>query len=118
MHRYYTSQYHAPEEAKGDPYSEKADIYALGNVIRFLILGVRPFQAISSPDEVFEKIADGESIYLPEKYETSEDPMYVALVDMMHRCHNLDPEKRPNAKDVVRYFDDVLFIFKDSTAWD
>ena len=85
--------FYAPEEWQN--YSEKVDIYALGGIIHYLLVGHGPTDLLE-PKE------------LEQLYTSNDDPLIQALLTVTRKCHYVDPRERPHAKDIVRYLNSVL----------
>ena len=95
--------FYAPEEVMGLPLSEKVDLYALGAIIHYILLGYRPFKSLKS-DEVFDSIERGTIPKLPPGYISNDDPLLQALLTVMTKCYEFDQERaRPHAKDIVKF---------------
>jgi len=54
-----TATYMAPEQARGEPADQRADVFALGGVLYFLLTGHAPFEAASS-EAALERAKRGE----------------------------------------------------------
>eukprot|EP00571_Detonula_confervacea_P003372 CAMPEP_0172327398 /NCGR_PEP_ID=MMETSP1058-20130122/59472_1 /TAXON_ID=83371 /ORGANISM="Detonula confervacea, Strain CCMP 353" /LENGTH=356 /DNA_ID=CAMNT_0013044435 /DNA_START=376 /DNA_END=1446 /DNA_ORIENTATION=- len=107
-HMGHQNYYDSPEElTKAAPLSEKVDIYALGSVIYYIVVGRDPSKKLEGNDLV-ERVVGGIPPELPKKYSSSEDPIVNTLVKIMNTCHQKDPKERPNARDIVRDLDTLL----------
>jgi serine/threonine protein kinase len=85
--------YMAPELLQGAPYSKATDIYALGMVMWELSAGEPPFNDREHDADLILAICDGER---PQIVEGTPD----CWVQLMTRCWDSDPTKRPTAEDV------------------
>jgi serine/threonine protein kinase len=83
----------APELLKGYPYSEKTDVYAFGIIL---------FQLSSGSTSVQKDYLGCPSI--PQAWATRE----LALVELIKKCCEASPEKRPTFKEIV---DSLIHIF-------
>ncbi len=54
-----TLSYMAPEQARGEPVDQRADIYALGLILRDMLLGARRHEHDSAHDELTHRIEHG-----------------------------------------------------------
>ncbi len=53
-----TPAYMAPEQARGKPVDERADVYAIGAVLHHLLAGKKPYQG-SDPEAVLASVVEG-----------------------------------------------------------
>jgi serine/threonine protein kinase len=99
----------APEEVALDQeerplLNEKVDVYALGNLI-FYILTLQHPRGLKNKKEriaaVREKVASGEPPVLEETYSKSKDPVVEAFREAMKQCFEPDPRKRGSAREVA-----------------
>ena len=90
--------YIAPEVLRGKPYTKAADIYSFGIIIWEMTSGVPAFHDISHDFQLSLGICKG---VRPEIIEGTM-PEYVEL---MKRCWDNDPEKRPTAKELRKIFE-------------
>ncbi|GBB94476.1 hypothetical protein RclHR1_23600003 [Rhizophagus clarus] len=85
--------YMAPEVLRGEPYTKAADIYSFGIIMWELTSGIPAFHNISHDFQLSLDICKGTR---PEIIEGTM-PEYVEL---MKRCWDNDPEKRPTAEEL------------------
>jgi len=84
----------APEVLLGGKYSSKSDVWSFGMTLyEIFSFGTEPFSWLSNK-EAFEAIPKGETI---PKLDICPQEIY----DLHRKCCNLDPEQRPNFKDIV-----------------
>eukprot|EP00586_Coscinodiscus_wailesii_P018368 CAMPEP_0172497374 /NCGR_PEP_ID=MMETSP1066-20121228/99037_1 /TAXON_ID=671091 /ORGANISM="Coscinodiscus wailesii, Strain CCMP2513" /LENGTH=363 /DNA_ID=CAMNT_0013270107 /DNA_START=655 /DNA_END=1746 /DNA_ORIENTATION=- len=95
-------QYRAPEEFDNKPLDEKIDIFSLGNNIYGLLTGLWNFYAYEDDAAIQKMIIKGDTAYVDERYETRS---YAegALVKIMKRCWEYEPEDRPDIFEVVTF---------------
>ena len=80
-------EYVSPEQMRGEPVTDRSDVYSLGVLIRRLLVGAE------NPAEAMEDIRDG----LPSLAKCA-DP---ALLATIRRCLNSSPRRRPTAREVA-----------------
>jgi eukaryotic-like serine/threonine-protein kinase len=88
--------YASPEQLRGDPVTERADVYSLGVVAFELLTGRLPFDAANALQMTAAHVRLAPhrvSHYVPDV-----DP---ALDDLVGHCLNKRPEQRPFAADVA-----------------
>ena len=79
----------------------------MGGVIHYILVGRNPYNKLKGTD-LLEQVAHGIPPELPKNYSSSDDPILITLVKIMNTCHQKDPKKRPNARDIVRDLDTLL----------
>jgi serine/threonine protein kinase len=89
--------YIAPEVLRGEPYTKAADIYSFGIIMWEMISGVPAFYNVPHDFNLSLGICKG----LRPKIVYDTEPEYVEL---MKRCWDSDPSKRPTAKELFEYF--------------
>jgi serine/threonine protein kinase len=90
--------YMAPEVLRGKPYTKASDIYSFGIIMWEFTSGVPAFHDIPHDFNLSLLICKG---HRPEIIEGTE-PEYV---EIMRRCWDNDPDKRPTAKELSEIFD-------------
>ncbi|CAB5186428.1 unnamed protein product [Rhizophagus irregularis] len=98
--------YIAPEIFKGVSFSKSSDIYSMGMIMWELTTGCKPFANIEHDTDLIYKIIDGERPKITD--DTPED-----FANLMKKCWNSNPNKRPSAKQVCERFDLWLNKEKD-----
>ncbi len=92
-----TPAYMAPEQARGEPVDERADVFALGAMLYHLLAGIPPYNARTAT-EVIAAAALGKVIPLHER----EEGAPLDLVAIVERAMNPVPAKRyPTAKELA-----------------
>ncbi|GBC03671.1 hypothetical protein RclHR1_05250007 [Rhizophagus clarus] len=90
--------YMAPEVLRGKPYTKASDIYSFGIIMWEFTSGVPAFNDVPHDFELSLQICKG---HRPEIIEGTE----LDYVELMRRCWDNDPEKRPTAKELSEIFD-------------
>ncbi|CAB5186395.1 unnamed protein product [Rhizophagus irregularis] len=91
--------YIAPEMFRGSTFSKESDIYSLGMIMWELTTGNKPFADVEHDINLIYKIIDGKR---PEI--TNDTPECYA--NLMKRCWNSDPSKRPLITEVTKVLGD------------
>lgn len=86
--------YSSPELVKGEPYSYKTDIWALGCIIYELVTKQQAFRG-GSEDHIRQKIT---SLMLPKLTEQQCSP---DLIQIYEYCLERDVDKRPTAQELL-----------------
>ncbi|RGB28694.1 kinase-like domain-containing protein [Rhizophagus diaphanus] len=89
--------YIAPEIFKGVKFSKSSDIYCMGMIMWELTTGCKPFANVEHDADLIYKIIDGKRPNIT--YDTPED-----FANLMKKCWNPDPKKRPSATGVCEIF--------------
>ncbi|POG79854.1 kinase-like domain-containing protein [Rhizophagus irregularis DAOM 181602=DAOM 197198] len=89
--------YIAPEIFKGVKFSKSSDIYCMGMIMWELTTGCKPFANVEHDIDLIYKIIDGKRPNITD--DTPED-----FANLMKKCWNPDPKKRPLATDVCDIF--------------
>src|SRR6185503_8592370 len=87
-----TPAYMAPEQARGEPVDQRADVFALGAMLYHLLAGVPPYNARTATD-VIAAAALGR-VVPPEDREGAERNAPKDLVAIVGRAMEQDPDKR------------------------
>ena len=106
-----TPYYLSPEIINSKPYDLKSDIWALGVLLYEMMTFKMPFNANSLPS-LSLKIIRG--YYQPPPSSYSKD-----LIDLVKRCLNLDPKKRPTAESILKlpFIKKRIFGFLDEVQF-
>ncbi|POG81705.1 kinase-like domain-containing protein [Rhizophagus irregularis DAOM 181602=DAOM 197198] len=89
--------YIAPEIFKGGKFSKSSDIYCMGMIMWELTSGRKPFANVEHDVDLIYKIIDGKRPNITD--DTPED-----FANLMKKCWNPDPKKRPSATHVCEIF--------------
>eukprot|EP00591_Stephanopyxis_turris_P015217 CAMPEP_0195540496 /NCGR_PEP_ID=MMETSP0794_2-20130614/50602_1 /TAXON_ID=515487 /ORGANISM="Stephanopyxis turris, Strain CCMP 815" /LENGTH=293 /DNA_ID=CAMNT_0040674565 /DNA_START=48 /DNA_END=929 /DNA_ORIENTATION=+ len=108
----WTPHFHSPEEVLQRPLSEKVDVYALGGVIFYILVGYKPYDHMDVKD-VFMSIVRGKKPHLPKEYAKSPDPVVISLIQVMNKCHRSSPDDRPSAMKISEELN--LALVKEGT---
>ena len=91
-------EYMAPEQASGADVGPAADIYSLGIVMYECLTGRLPFDATTTAEVLRKHILEG----VPSLGTAGPDEIPAALEDVVLRCLDKDPAKRPPSADALR----------------
>ena len=107
-----TPYYLSPEIINSMPYDSKSDIWALGVLLYEMMTFKMPFNANSLPS-LSLKIIRGYYQSPPTSY--SKD-----LVDLVKKCLNLDPKKRPSVENILKlpFMKKRIFGFLEEVQFD
>jgi NIMA (never in mitosis gene a)-related kinase len=89
-----TPYYLSPEIINSKPYDSKSDIWALGVLLYEMMTFRMPFNA-SSFASLSLKIMKG-------FYQTPPSSYSKDLIDLVKKCLNMDPKKRPSAENILK----------------
>ena len=106
-----TPYYLSPEIINSKPYDSKSDIWALGVLIYEMMTFKMPFNGISLAS-LSLKILKGFYQAPPTSYSKG-------LIDLVKRCLNLDPKKRPSAENILKlpFIKKRIFGFLDEVQF-
>ncbi|MEP7347884.1 MAG: protein kinase, partial [Gemmatimonadaceae bacterium] len=100
-----TPTYMAPEQTAGDPATDhRADIYSFGIMAYELLVGTPPFAGRSPAAMLAAQMAE-----VPPPVSASRPDTPIPLVDLVARCLEKDPARRPQtAAEIVQALDQAL----------
>jgi tetratricopeptide (TPR) repeat protein/tRNA A-37 threonylcarbamoyl transferase component Bud32 len=84
-----TVEYMAPEQAKGESVDQRADVYALGLIVRDMLLGPRHHGAGTAMSELMSRMEKA-----PAPLRTMDPQIPPALDELVSRCLQPDPAAR------------------------
>ncbi|CAG8630277.1 20857_t:CDS:2 [Cetraspora pellucida] len=87
--------YIAPELLMGLDYSDKSDIYSFSIIMWELCSGMKPFCSTPHNLELAKEICEGKRSPIP----VGTPPLYS---DLMEKCWDSDPSKRPDVADILK----------------
>jgi serine/threonine protein kinase len=102
--------YIAPEIFNGAAFSKASDIYSMGMIMWELTTGCKPFANIVHDTDLIYKIIDEERPKITD--DTPED-----FVNLIKKCWNSDPRKRPSAKKICERFNFWANTEKDANQF-
>ncbi|GBC06414.1 hypothetical protein RclHR1_06810003 [Rhizophagus clarus] len=94
--------YIAPEIFKGSAFSKESDIYSLGMIMWELTTGCKPLANIEHNIDLILEIIDGKRPDI-----TNDTPE--CFSNLMKRCWNSDPSKRPSMTEITKIFGDWYY---------
>ncbi|GBB98690.1 hypothetical protein RclHR1_00330017 [Rhizophagus clarus] len=94
--------YIAPEIFKGSSFSKETDIYCMGMIMWELTTGCKPFANVEHDINLVYKVLDGER---PEITEDTPE----CYANLMKRCWDSDPKKRPTITEIRKTFGKWFF---------
>src|ERR1051325_376015 len=89
--------YIAPEVLRGKPYTKAADIYSFGIIMWEMTSGIPAFNNVPHDFNLSLRICKG---LRPKTIEGTD----VEYAELMVRCWNNDPNKRPTAEELYEYY--------------
>lgn len=93
-----TLAYMPPEQARGEPVDERADVFAIGAMLYHVLTGTLPFSADTMPELLRQVIEDA-----PEDIAALEPSLPADLVAIVHKAMARDPAARyPDASALAR----------------
>ncbi len=104
-------QWRAPEEYLDHFLTEKVDVYSLGNNIYALLTGLMPYQERGIGwEDAYELGSRGEKVFIDPRYR-DKSLAEAKLVEIIERCHELNPDHRPSIFEVVGFLRKALQEF-------
>ncbi|RIA81189.1 kinase-like domain-containing protein, partial [Glomus cerebriforme] len=88
--------YIAPEVLRGEPYTKAADIYSFGILMWEMTSGIPAFNDVSHDFHLSLNICKGMRPCIIKDTE-------VEYVELMKRCWDPDPDKRPTAEELIEH---------------
>jgi len=100
----------SPEEYWEKDHTEKVDIWALGNVLHYIITGDYAFNTHDvSESKIRRYVRKGKTPPSFAEIEKRGDGIEIALLDIIKRIRQVDPMDRPSALEVRAYLEGKLF---------
>ncbi|GBB88755.1 hypothetical protein RclHR1_15340003 [Rhizophagus clarus] len=100
--------YIAPEVLRGNPYTKAADIYSFGIIMWEMTSGIPAFNNIPHDFDLSLDIWQGlrpDTVISMEFPNDDEQDTEVEYLELMKRCWDSDPDKRPVADEIDKSFD-------------
>jgi serine/threonine protein kinase len=97
-----TADYIAPEQAKGEPLDERADVYSLGCSLYHLLTGRPPYRATGTEVQRYVEIMQSHvSAPVPDPREAGVGEVDGELAQVVMSCMDKDREKRPTFEELA-----------------
>lgn len=113
-----TAGYMPPEQAKGQPVDERADVYALGSVLYRLLAGAPPYSG-SSPQQVLQESLAGPPTPLSQKQKgLPQDLLALVSKAMARDPRDRYPTARELAEDLRRFQTGQIIGAYPYTRWE
>ncbi|KAL6765839.1 kinase-like domain-containing protein, partial [Haematococcus lacustris] len=109
-----TIEYCAPEVLRGEPFTEKCDIWSFGVVTWEVLMRVRPFADADCPNFVLLLSLGNGSLQLPGLKE--EAGITPGLVRLVERCRAWEPAERPSFRDVLHCLEQEYRVLRGRAA--
>ena len=91
-----TFKYLSPEQASGDPYTEKVDVYSFGILVNEMLTKEVPYQGLGN-FEICNMIKNGQ---LPRIVDITDHKVPKCFCSIIKKCLNKDPKERPKFKKI------------------
>ena len=115
---HYPGTFKAPEVYGGGHYvTEQVDIWPLGNLFFSLLTGLKPWYYLNEESEIQETMIKHGGPSLDPRFRRRSF-IERRLVDIMDKCHNLNPEKRPDIFEVVAFLRETKHIHESTKGKD
>lgn len=99
--------FRSPEEFKDGRLNEKIDVFSMGNMMYGLLTGLLVFYDVKDTKAIQKRIIKGDKAFIDPRYRTKSFAES-KLVDIIERCWEYDPDKRPDIFEVVIHLRDTL----------
>ncbi|POG76180.1 kinase-like domain-containing protein [Rhizophagus irregularis DAOM 181602=DAOM 197198] len=103
--------YMAPEVLRGKEYTQKSDIYGFGIIAYEICTGFPPYCDIAHDEFLAMKICQG--LRPKSNYKIPQ-----LIFDIINRCWDADPLKRPKADELQKLFTDIFANWKEDSEID
>jgi hypothetical protein len=94
-------KWRAPEEYNYEDETEKVDVFALGNVLYFLLTRETPFMGMKSKEAMAIVRKGGHAKVKDKRILKSKHRFEKSMLKAMEMCFVVDPSKRPGAQEVA-----------------
>ncbi len=95
-----TPAFMSPEQVTGSTTGPPSDIFSLGAVLAFAATGQPPFGRVETPVAMYNALQEERRLRL--------DSVPAGLVDLVERCMDLDPARRPTASAISELVQPLL----------
>jgi serine/threonine-protein kinase len=97
-----TADYIAPEQAKGEPLDERADVYSLGCSLYHLLTGRPPYRATGTEVQRYVEIMQSHvSAAVPDPREAGVGDVDDELAEVVMSCMDKERERRPTFEELA-----------------
>jgi serine/threonine protein kinase len=110
--------YMAPEVLRGNLYTKASDVYSFGIIMWEMTSGIPAFNNLAHDFDLSLNICQGlrpDIVKVPDYAHKRkiEDDIEVEYVELMKRCWDSDPDKRPPTKEICENFDRYATRYSD-----
>jgi eukaryotic-like serine/threonine-protein kinase len=97
-----TADYIAPEQARGEPLDERADVYALGCTLYHLLTGRPPYRATGTEVQRYVEVMQAHvSAPVPDPRQAGTGAVDDELAQLVMSCMDKDRERRPTFEELA-----------------
>ena len=97
----------SPEEYRNGDLTPALDVYSMGNVYYYMLMGFKYFDGIKTK-KAQKLVKKGERPPLSEEVENSKDPAIQHIVQGMRRAQAQEAKDRPSAREIAKYLAEAL----------
>eukprot|EP00003_Mantamonas_plastica_P030392 TRINITY_DN752_c0_g1_i10.p1 TRINITY_DN752_c0_g1~~TRINITY_DN752_c0_g1_i10.p1 ORF type:complete len:703 (+),score=199.97 TRINITY_DN752_c0_g1_i10:2276-4384(+) len=94
-------RYMAPEITRGEPYTEKVDVYSYGMMLWEMFTGQVPFSDLEATPAAFKAATNNARPPIPE------DELDEEIVELIQQCWHPKPDERPSFTEIISALQDM-----------